>query len=135
MSKMIYTINDVSGSKGQACLDHYNKWLNDPKREFGTIYPGYPEDVKKPISRKKGKMMENVAVETNVAKPVKATKVKAESTAKAPRDGSKLSKALEVVKATGKDDKEACLVAIVNALSVTRGNASIYYAKSLAILG
>ena len=76
------------------------------------------------------------AVNTEVtSKPVKATKVKAESTAKAPRDGSKLSKALEVVKATGKDDKEACLAAIVSALSVTRGNASIYYAKSLALLG
>ena len=135
MSKMIYTINDVSGNEGQKRLDHYNKWLLDPKREAGTIYPGYPGDKKVPISRKKGKMMEAVAVDTKVSKPVKVTKVKAESTAKAPRDGSKLSKALEVVKATGKDDKEACLVAIVNALSVTRGNASIYYAKSLAILG
>ena len=135
MSKMVYTINDVQGNEGQKRLDHYNKWLLDPKREFGTTYPGYPEDVKKPISRKKGKMMEAVAVDTKVSKPVKVTKVKAESPAKAPRDGSKLSKALEVVKATGKDDKEACLVAIVNALSVTRGNASIYYAKSLAILG
>ena len=135
MSKMVYTINDVQGQEGQKRLDHYNKWLLDPKREAGTIYPGYPADKKVPISRKKGKMMEAVDVVANVTKPVKATKVKAESAAKAPRDGSKLSKALEVVKSTGKDDKEACLVAIVNALSVTRGNASIYYAKSLALLG
>ena len=134
MSKMIYTISDVTGKQGQQRLDHYNKWLLDPKREVGAVYPGYPQD-KKPISRKKGKMMEAVAVDTKVSKPVKVTKAKAESTAKAPREGSKLSKALEVVKSTGKDDKEACLVAIVNALSVTRGNASIYYAKSLAILG
>ena len=136
MSKMIYTIRDVSGHEGQKRLDHYNKWLLDPKREIGSVYPGYPEDKKAPKSRKKGKMMEAVAVDTVVTKPTKAVKVaKAESSAKAPRDGSKLSKAVEVVKATGKDDKEACLVAIVNALAVTRGNASIYYAKSLALLG
>ena len=133
MSKMIYTIRDVSGHEGQKRLDHYNKWLLDPKRENGSVYPGYPEDKKAPKSRKKGKKMEAVAVDTVVTKPTKVAK--AESPAKAPRDGSKLSKAVEVVKATGKDDKEACLVAIVSALAVTRGNASIYYAKSLALLG
>lgn len=54
---------------------------------------------------------------------------------KAPRASSKLAKAVEVVQSTGKDDKESCLQAIVSALAVTRGNASIYYAKAKAILG
>ena len=54
---------------------------------------------------------------------------------KAPRAASKLAKAVELVQATGKDDKESCLQAIVSALAVTRGNASIYYAKAKAILG
>lgn len=137
MSKLIYTVKDYTGKEGQARLDHYNKWLTDPKRELGSgIYPGFPEDKKVPKSRKKGKKDMEAAVETVVTKPVvKAPVAKAEKAAKAPREGTKLSKATEVVKATGKDDKEACLKAIVEALSVTRGNASIYYAKALAILG
>lgn len=136
MSKMIYTVSDYTGKQGQDRLDHYNKWLLDPKREFGSIYPGYPEDKKVPKSRKKGKKDMEAAVETVVTKPVvKATKASLDKRPKAPREGTKLSKATEVVKATGKDDKEACLKAIVEALSVTRGNASIYYAKALANLG
>ena len=76
------------------------------------------------------------AVETVVTAPVvKTVKAKADKATKAPREGTKLSKATDLVKATGKDDKEACLKAIVEALAVTRGNASIYYTKALAILG
>ena len=136
MSKMIYTISDVTGQTGQKRLDHYNKWLMDPKREIGSTYPGFPDDkVKKsPLSRKKGKMMEAVVEDVAVA-PVKVAKplkvVKAPGVA---RTGTKLAQATDIVKATGKDDKEACLLAIVGALSVTRGNASIYYAKALAKL-
>ena len=142
MSKMIYTISDVTGQTGQKRLDHYNKWLMDPKREIGSTYPGFPDDkVKKsPLSRKKGKMMEAV-VEDVVVAPVKVSKplkvVKPLKVEKAPgvvRTGTKLAQATDIVKATGKDDKEACLLAIVGALSVTRGNASIYYAKALAKL-
>jgi len=48
---------------------------------------------------------------------------------------SKLSQAVEVVRRTGKDDKPACITAIQEALSVTKGNASIYYAKALVQLG
>ena len=130
MKRQNYTISDIKGTEGQARLDHYNKWLLDPKRVPGTLYPGYPAD-KRPLSRKKGKMiMEAVATETVVvSKPVKAPKAD-----KAPKV-TKLSMATEVVRATGKDDKEACLKAIVECLNVTRGNASIYYAKALALLG
>ena len=135
MSKLIYTVKDYTGKQGQARLDHYNKWLTDPKREFGSVYPGYPEDKKAPKSRKKGMKMEATAVETVVTKPVVATKAPKAPKAKGAREGTKLSKAVDVVKATGKDDKEACLKAIVEALAVTRGNASIYYTKALALLG
>lgn len=134
MKRQNYTIGDVKGDEGQKRLDHYNKWLLDPKREPGTVYPGYPAD-KKPLSRKKGKVMEATATEVNV-KPTKVTKPEPVTKApKAKREGTKLSKAVELVKATGKDDKEACLQAIVSTLSVTRGNASIYYSKALALLG
>ena len=130
MKRERFTVGDITGADGQARLDHYNRWLLDPKRVPGTPYPGYPAD-KRPLSRKKGKKeMEAVATETVVITKV----VKAPKADKAPRV-TKLSIATDLVKATGKDDKEACLKAIVEALGVTRGNASIYYTKALALLG
>jgi hypothetical protein len=61
-------------------------------------------------------------------------KAKAPKAAKEPKV-SKLTQAVEIVRKTGKDDKPACLAAIQEALSVTKGNASIYYAKALVLLG
>lgn len=139
--KYEYVIDDITGERGRRKLAHYNAWLGDPDREFGSIYPGFPEDWVEPVvetvaekevqeapkvrSRKKGRKMDESIVNkatVEVARP----KV---------REGTKLSKAVEFVKATGKDDKQACLKAIVDGLGVTRGNASIYYTKALAILG
>ena len=62
-------------------------------------------------------------------------RVSVERAPKAPRSGSKLSQAVELVNEAGKDDKEACLAKIIEVLGVTRGNATIYYAKAKAILG
>jgi hypothetical protein len=130
MVKQVYGVS--MPDEGQRRLDHYNKWLCDPKRELGTVYPGYPRDKKvrnvkaEPATVKRKPRM-------SVDKIVDSKSVIVDF--KGPRPGSKLSKALEIVKSTGKDDKESCLKAIVEALSVTRGNASIYYAKSLNILG
>lgn len=135
MSKMIYTISDVSGLEGQKRLDHYNKWLMDPKRVPGTVYPGYPEDKKLKV-RKKGKMMQAVVETVAAPKTSRTVKTeKAQKPVKSARAGTKLAQATDIVKATGKHDKEACLKAIVEALGVTRGNASIYYAKALVKLG
>ena len=64
-----------------------------------------------------------------------STDVITSDVSKAPRSGSKLSQAVDIVKSTGKDDKESCLQAIIGALGVKRGNASIYYAKAKSILG
>lgn len=127
--------------EGQRRLDHYNKWLCDPKRELGTIYPGFPGDKKvrnvkaeqATVKRKPRMSVDKIVDSRGVIMGLNPTKVIVDF--KGPRPGSKLSKALEIVKSTGKDDKESCLKAIVEALSVTRGNASIYYAKSLNILG
>lgn len=89
--------------------------------------------------KKKGRKRMNVDtdvikdVEAVVSSMVRANKVVKSD--KAPRSGSKLSQAVEIVKQTGKDDKESCLVAIVNALGVKRGNATIYFAKAKEILG
>lgn len=95
--------------------------------------------AKSPILKKKGRARMNVDtsviadVEAAVGNMVRANKVVKSD--KAPRGGSKLAQAVEIVKATGKDDKESCLVAIINALGVKRGNATIYFAKAKAILG
>lgn len=53
---------------------------------------------------------------------------------KAPRAGSKLSAAVGIVSRTGKDDKPACIDSIASVMGVTKGNASIYYAKAKAII-
>lgn len=55
-------------------------------------------------------------------------------TKKTARPGSNLAKAVDIVSQTGKDDRESCLKAIVEGLGVKRGNATIYYSKSLALL-
>ena len=55
-------------------------------------------------------------------------------TKKTARPGSNLAKAVDIVSQTGKDDRESCLKAIVRGLGVKRGNATIYYSKSLALL-
>lgn len=62
---------------------------------------------------------------------VDTTPVVAKKTA---RPGSNLAKAVDIVSQTGKDDRESCLKAIVEGLGVKRGNATIYYSKSLALL-
>lgn len=53
---------------------------------------------------------------------------------KAPRSGSKLSAAVGIVKRLGKDDKPACIDSIAEVMGVTKGNASIYYAKAKALI-
>ena len=72
-------------------------------------------------------------VEAAVGNMVRASK--AAKADKAPRLGSKLAQAVEIVRALGKDDKEQCLAGIVTGLGVKRGNATIYYAKAKEILG
>lgn len=54
--------------------------------------------------------------------------------AKTPRTGSKLKQAVGIVQGVGKDDKPQCLVKLVEMMGVSRGNASIYYAKAKAII-
>ena len=48
MKKLNYDLGDWR--ENQARLDHYNQWLMDPKREFTSVYPGYPGDKNKSYS-------------------------------------------------------------------------------------
>lgn len=77
------------------------------------------------------KMFDQVQVTHNEVKDQVAKQIKQPKEKKA----TKLSQAVEIVKRTGKDDKPACMAAIQEALGVTKGNASIYYAKALVQLG
>jgi hypothetical protein len=71
----------------------------------------------------------------NVEQTVKSTRGNAVYTFnKAPRSGSKLSAAVGIVTRTGKDDKPACIDAIASVMNVTKGNASIYYAKAKSLI-
>ena len=96
----------------------------NPIFTFGSVYREkiVPIDnVKKGVARMK-------------VESVSKVKGKQYSFAKAPRAGSKLASAVDLVKVTGKDDKPACIDKIASDMNVTKGNASIYYAKAKAIL-
>jgi hypothetical protein len=87
----------------------------------------------KPKGKGKFKMMnvENYnAVQSAVTSSVRARV----ANKKAPREGSKLNQATAIVRQLGKDNREACLVELVNTLNIKRGNATIYFAKAVDIL-
>ena len=84
-------------------------------------------DNVKPVRKGKPRM--------NVEQTVKSTRGNAVYTfTKAPRAGSKLAAAKSIVERTGKDDKPACIDAIASVMNVTKGNASIYYAKAKSLI-
>lgn len=103
----------------------------NPIYSFGGVYREkiVPIDDEVPLVKKK-----RGAARMNVEQ-VKSTRGNAQYVFnKAPRAGSKLSVAVEIVKRTGKDDKPACIGAIAETMAVTKGNASIYYAKAKALI-
>lgn len=121
MSKLVYTISDITGQEGQARLDHYNKWLMDPKRESGAVYPGYPS-----VKSKKEKAVKEVAKEVIVETKAKP-KAKAAPKAAPAKKGSKTAKAMEIVKSIGLDKKAECVEAIATALATSKSNANCYF--------
>jgi len=103
------------------------------------VVPITSEAVKPFFKMKKGRARMNVDqsviadVESAVNSMIRQSREK--KAVKAPRTGSKLAQAVEIVRALGKDDKEQCLKGIVEGLQVKRGNATIYFAKAKEILG
>ena len=114
-------------------LNHYNDWLMDDKRDFGTTYPGYPGDKTQKPTRAK--------VEQPVIKPVKTPKkgksamsiqtvgVKVSRTAmvKAPKAGSKQAKANEIVQRIGVANKSQAIEAIMAEASMSKAGATTYF--------
>lgn len=100
----------------------------NPIFTFGSVYREKIVDVVdnvKPVRKGVPRMK---------VEPVTKVKGKQYTFAKAPREGSKLAQAVKLVAATGKDDKPACLDVLVKEMSITKGNASIYFAKAQAII-
>lgn len=109
----------------------------NPIFTFGGVYRekivpiGDEVKVKKGAARMK---VEQVTVREVPAVAVPKVKGKQYRFEKAPRAGSKLEKAVQLVTSVGKDDKPACLDVIVHEMNVTKGNASIYFQKAKAII-
>ena len=109
----------------------------NPIFTFGGVYREkiVPIDdevkVKKGAARMKVEQVTVREVPTVTVPKVKGKQYKFE---KAPRSGSKLSAAVGIVSRLGKDDKPACIDSISEVMGVTKGNASIYYAKAKAII-
>lgn len=105
---------------------------------FEEVIVDTPKAPVHPIFNKdkavRDKEMSKLMKVTVIEDSTKSTLKKLGVSLKGPRNGSKLSTAVEVVKSSGKDDKESCLVAIIEALGVKRGNATIYYSKAVAVL-
>ena len=124
MKRDQFTITDVTGQEGQKKLDHYNQWLLDPKREPGSIYPGYTGTNRKVTAvtvEKKTKRVYNKRIVTHTLKGNEMSKV------------TKLSIATDIVKAN--PEKAVALAAIMETLSVTKSNAFVYFTKAQKLIG
>ena len=117
-------------------LNHYNDWLMDDKRDFGTTYPGYPGDkankptktkVEKPIvapvkpvkTPKKGKSV--MSIQTV------GVKISRASVTKAPKAGSKQAKANEIVMRIGVANKAQAIEAIMAEAAMSKAGATTYF--------
>jgi len=147
---------DLNWQGLQDRLDHYNKWLMDPKREFTSIYPGYPGDkndsysepVKSietvqdaPVStQKKSKKINKLAprnkpVDLDSGASIMDVSVEKTHTERISQMAkvTNLSRATEIVKASA--SKAEALDKIVAELGVKRANAFVYFTKASKALG
>lgn len=116
---------------GTRKLAHYNKWLLDPKRPSGQIYPGFPEELAR--QKQAEKAQAKAAVSTKSAKAV-AVKPKAKR-AKRASDGSVTKQELAVQIFRELDgNKVAVISAIQERLDMSLAGATTYFynAKKLA---
>lgn len=118
----------------QRKLDHYNKWLLDPAREMGTVYPGFPEELEliQSAQKRAKRIAKDVIVEA------KATaKAKAAPKAKRARRGdgpTKQERAVELYKANIGLSKDNMIEVLRTELQMSLAGATTYYynAKRLA---
>lgn len=150
MKRAQFTV-DMDWQDGQRRLDHYNEWLLDPRREFGTSYPGYPDKNDSYSEPQESVETVRSAPVSKVKKSNKINKLqrRAVTVALGPKvshnngmlneKGNKvakvtnLSKATEIVKASA--SKAEALEKIVAELAVSRSNAFVYFTKASKALG
>ena len=118
----------------QRKLDHYNKWLLDPNREFGTAYNGFPEEIEmaKAAMQKRAKR-----IAADVIVEAKATaKAKTAPKAKRVRNGDGPTKQELACKIYARlaGDKALVIAAIQAELGMSAAGATTYFynAKKLA---
>ena len=117
----------TSPDYGQRKLDHYNKWLLDPKRKVEDgPYPGFPEDVK--LAKARAKLAEDVAAKAAKAKaPAKVKAPKAKRARKAGAGPTKLDRAVELFKANAKLSKDNMIDLFRTELDMSLAGATTYY--------
>lgn len=101
-------------------LAHYNAWLLDPKREFGTRYPGFPEE-----SPKARKAKAAVEVKAKAKAPVKAP-VKKKRAARSGSGPTKQELAIAIYKEMN-GDKSRTISAIQDRLAMSLAGATTYF--------
>lgn len=111
-------------------LEHYNKWLLDPKRASGTVYPGFPEEAK--LIKARAKLAEDVQAKAK-AKVEKAVAVKAKKAKKVAGAPTKQDLAVGIFNRLN-GDKAAVVSAIQAELGMSLAGATTYFynAKKLA---
>jgi hypothetical protein len=120
--------NPTQLDEGAKRLAHYNEWLLDPNRPFGTIYPGYQTSTKPT----KGKKMPSTVIADMTKVLTKEKKVaikpakKAARVSDGPRAGSKSELAVEIYKRL-KGDKASVIAAFQSELSMSVAGATTYF--------
>ena len=128
--------HDLKNTELTDRLNHYNDWLMDDKREFPSVYPGYPAD--------KGKKPTTVVVEKPKVAPVKrekgrksvmkietvGVKVARSTVAKVAKTGTKQAKAIEIVRKLGIEQKAHAIETIMSELSMSKAGATTYFHNS-----
>lgn len=107
-------------------LEHYNKWLLDPKRPAGEIYGGFPEDLKqaKAVAKLKADMEKKAVVKEKIVRPPKAKRAKRASRQEGP---TKLEQAVELYKANLHLSKDNMISLIQEKLVMSLAGATTYY--------
>jgi hypothetical protein len=129
MENVVSTLNSHNDYL-QRKLDHYNKWLLDPKRQLGSgAYPGFPEDVKMKAGRA-ALVADMAAKKTAKVEKTKAVKAKRASKASGP---TKQDRAVEIFKRLN-GAKGEVIQAIQTELGMSVAGATTYFynAKKLA---
>lgn len=115
-------------------LAHYNQWLLDPKREAGTIYPGFPEDLA--AGKRVKTSAEFAAAAAAKDKPAKAKPAaKAKRPARTRGDGPTKQELATKIYNRFAGDKHATIEAIQMELGMTPAGATTYFYNAKKLSG